>query len=645
MPNRPAFRLLPRVVRRWVSEGWVSAGWVSRGWVSQGWVSQGWVSRARAGMGATRSRASWAAGVLLTAACGAPGGAEAEAETPTPDPSASSVGSADAPGASQVVEVGPERPDELPPDRAKPRVGALGFATTVYAKPSRRSAKLGYLRVGAQVEREAEPAGTRGCRGGWYRIEPRGYVCVGEEATLDVPEGETETGGHPLLRAAAQRPNRDKPLPYRYGFVRSVLPFYLRVPTAKQQFKSEFKLEEHLEWFKEHRDEVQRAGLGALDLAVDIEGRVIANKRLGELGREHNTAELSVGPLFGAEDDDDPPPFWLRDGERLIPNISAFRVPDYAVFADRARRHTGLAFVGSFQAGEHSLKRRFGITTDLRLAPTTKVKPDSASPWHGVELEGSGWNLPLAMVRKRGVQAHRIDDGIATPVAPLARRSVLALSGKVKKVEGERYLQLDDGRYVFHEDVGVAVRPRKFPALSAAGERWVEIDLSEQVLTLWEGTKPVFTTLVSTGRPAIGDPDATTATPRGIFRVYAKHISATMDSDEGVSRRKQRKDGLKPGDEGYIPGKGDGVYGVTLRRGHGLFQLRDVPYIQYFEKQYAIHGAYWHDVFGIARSHGCINLAPTDALRVFKFTANPVPRGWHGVNLTEGRGTAIVIHK
>lgn len=571
----------------------------------------------------------------LLVGCGDEGDTEAEAEAPAG--ATSNEAEAAGPAPAPAVEVGPERPDELPEDKAKPRLGILSFAATVYEKPSSGSEKLGYLRLGAQVERSEEPAGKRGCKGGWYAIQPRGYVCVGEDATLDMD--------HPILRAAAQRPNRNKPLPYRYGFVRAVLPLYLRTPSAKQQFKSEFKLKDHLEWFNENRDEVQKAGLGALDLAVDMDGRVISNKRLGELGRERNTAELSVGPLFGAKADDDPPPFWLRDGKRLIPNISDFKVPEYAVFADRARRHTGLSFVGSFEADEHSLRRRFGITADLRLAPTTKVKPDSASPWHGVELEGTKWSFPLAIVRKRGVQAYKVDDGVASPAGKLKRRATLALAGKVTKVEGEKYYLLKDGRYVFHKDVGIAVTPRKFPRLAKKGEKWIEVDLSEQVLTLWEGTKPVFVTLVSTGRPAIGDPDKTLATPRGIFRVYTKHISATMDSDEGVSRRNQSKAGLKPGDEGYIPGKGDGVYGVTLRRGHGLFQLRDVPYIQYFEKQYALHGAYWHDVFGIARSHGCINLAPADSLRVFKFTSHPVPRGWHGINVPPGKGTAVVIHK
>ena len=43
------------------------------------------------------------------------------------------------------------------------------------------------------------------------------------------------------------------------------------------------------------------------------------------------------------------------------------------------------------------------------------------------------------------------------------------------------------------------------------------------------------------------------------------------------------------------------------------FELRDVPYVQYFHEGYALHAAYWHDRFGIPRSHGCINLSPDNA--------------------------------
>jgi lipoprotein-anchoring transpeptidase ErfK/SrfK len=552
----------------------------------------------------------------------------------------------DASPAARAEEHAAPPADAVPPPEAtptprpaadgRPLLGIRGFAVTVYAEPSTGAKKIGYLRVGAQVPRTDEPVSRKGCRDGWYGVEPAGFVCAGEEATVDLDD--------PLLRAAARRPERDKPLPYRYGFVRAVTPLYVRVPSSQLQHKFEFKLGEHLEWFKEHRAEVEVASLGAADLAVDELGRVIGGKKLGELGMAKNSSEMSVGELFGGHGDEDPWPFWLRDGERLIPNISGFAVPEYAVFADRARRHAGLAFIGTFTTDEQYLKRRFAVTSDLRLAPTTKVKPDAGSPWHGVEI-GGDLQPPFAFVRRRGVQAYKIDGGVATSAGELERRGVERLTGKVTKVEGERYLELADGRWGFAKDLGVVVTPSKWPTVAKKGAKWIEIDLSEQTLVLWNGKTPEFATLVSTGRPAIGDPETDNSTPRGVFQIYSKHVTATMDSDEGIHRENgdTTEKTLKPGDEGYVPEKGDGVYGVTLRRGHGLFVLRDVPYIQYFKKQYAIHGAYWHDVFGIPRSHGCVNLSPADALRVFKWTEPAVPPEWHGINIDDG--TTVVIHK
>jgi len=70
-----------------------------------------------------------------------------------------------------------------------------------------------------------------------------------------------------------------------------------------------------------------------------------------------------------------------------------------------------------------------------------------------------------------------------------------------------------------------------------------------------------------------------------------------------------------------------------------------VPYVQYFHEGYALHSAYWHDHFGVARSHGCINLSPIDAQRVFGFTDPPVPEGWHGTTVDPGRGTTVVVRR
>ena len=112
-----------------------------------------------------------------------------------------------------------------------------------------------------------------------------------------------------------------------------------------------------------------------------------------------------------------------------------------------------------------------------------------------------------------------------------------------------------------------------------------------------------------------GDAQATAA------RLLAAEKAGTKLSADDEIRLKNIKRGRHP------------EYGVTMRRGSGAYELRDVPWIQYFAAGYALHGAYWHDVFGVPRSHGCINLAPIDARYVFMWTEPSVPEGWHGFNV------------
>lgn len=131
----------------------------------------------------------------------------------------------------------------------------------------------------------------------------------------------------------------------------------------------------------------------------------------------------------------------------------------------------------------------------------------------------------------------------------------------------------------------------------SAGERWIDVELETQTLVAYEGARPVFTTLVSTGK---GKEGSTTATPRGTFRIWAKLFTSNMDNLE---------------DEGA----------------HRYYRMEDVPWVQYFSKGVGLHGAFWHRSFGHVRSHGCVNLAPIDAEWLFWWTAPRMPAGWTAV--------------
>ena len=76
------------------------------------------------------------------------------------------------------------------------------------------------------------------------------------------------------------------------------------------------------------------------------------------------------------------------------------------------------------------------------------------------------------------------------------------------------------------------------------------------------------------------------------------------------------------------------------------YSIEDVPFVMYFHRSYAVHGAFWHSNFGVQMSHGCVNLAPIDAKRLFFFLMPNLPRGWHGVWARgDHPGSRVVIHQ
>lgn len=541
------------------------------------------------------------------------------------DPSITTVTSAAAEGAGGAPD------DSGPPVVLSPtkKLASVAMQTNIYAKPSDTAKKLGYLRLGAVVARSEKSYGTEGCPDGWYGVAPKGFVCAGKTASLD-PE-------LPIVKAASVRPDTSKPLPYSYGFIRAVAPLYLRLPSKEEQTQTEFKLAEHLSWWnRKGKDQNGTDHLGANDLAREI---------IPDAPQPPPSTSLGDGALLGGRGDADPPPFWLETGTRKIPNVSGFEVPQTSIFANRVRRHTGIAFVNAFTSGPQFDGRRFAVTVDMRLVPIDKLKPEVGSPFHGVELGEGKAQLPVAFARpcnpnakgtpKPCVRTYRDEDGTLKKTGDvLPTRGFLQLTGIQRKSKGGRYLEAKGGVWVKASDVGVAIVPEQWPQAAEKGEKWVDVSIEDQTLVLWEGKKPVYATVVSTGQDGMEDPKKSKATPRGTFRVKSKHITATMDSNGRSSQS-----------GGAAPTSGESASPTEDDKHAGNFELRDVPYVQYFNDGYALHSAYWHDHFGLARSHGCINLAPIDALRVFRFTEPGVPEGWHGTNVEGGKGTSVVIHK
>ena len=473
-----------------------------------------------------------------------------------------------------------------------PALGAITMAVTIYEKPDRRSEKLGYLRLGATVTRGEKPARTDECRGGYYNVLPKGYVCVDDGATLDMDE--------PLIRARLRHPDRSKPLPYAYAFVRAIAPRYYRLPTEAEQKKNEMSLERHLRSFRRLRDKWNAIDVGSNDVPLDEDGHIA--------GRAPATPpDLNEHEKFGGDGDATVP--WFFQSGRQIPNVSTFQVPDYAVMTNRIARHAGVALIDAFDGpGRH-----FALTTDLRLIPTSKLKPGRGSTFHGVELGDKTLHLPLAFVKRAGgTKLVKPERGGWERQGDLAQYEAIQLTGEARGSGEKRYVETGEGEWLRARDLAIVAKTSKLPSIAKTGEKWIDVGIQQQVLVLYEGSTAVYATMVSTGRDGLGDPKTTYSTPTGTFRIRDKHVTTTMDS---------------------------AIVGAK-------FELNDVPWVQYFKAGYALHAAYWHQEFGRARSHGCINLSPIDAHRIFDWTEPHVPAEWHGASAGEllGEGTRVHIH-
>jgi hypothetical protein len=106
--------------------------------------------------------------------------------------------------------------------------------------------------------------------------------------------------------------------------------------------------------------------------------------------------------------------------------------------------------------------------------------------------------------------------------------------------------------------------------------RWIEVNLFEQTVSVYENNRLVFATMTSTGIDRFW-------TRPGLFHIYKKLEAETMRNS--------------------VPSD--------------FYYLEDVPWTMYFDEERALHGAYWHNGFGYARSHGCVNLSPGDSHWLF----------------------------
>jgi lipoprotein-anchoring transpeptidase ErfK/SrfK len=494
---------------------------------------------------------------------------------------------------------------------------ARAMVVYVYSEPKTSSPKLGEFRAGAEVAASGSPEKGEGCTGLWLPVLPKGYACTEEPNNKLLTQDATD----PIVVATRERrPSVGSGLPYGYAVVRnSGAPFYSRFPTDTEAKVFEADFDSHFR---------------ALDEAEEKEAREGGYPRLRSMPK--GKAELRIEPEPGvlpswATDnrDDDVRAFFSEDfakGKARVPDLAGLTAlkradacdpsdkrPGGCIPLDLARpiKRLGISFIASFATEA----RRFLVTPDLTIMAADRARLVRGTSFQGTQLregeKGEGLSLPIIFPTKAGAKRYTLKGKRLEEAGELGFRVPLEATSKQRKVGGKMYYVLKSGELVLNRDA-VRLDPiRKMPKWGKEGERWIEINLTKQTLLAVDGGTPVYATLVSTGAGGVSEDVEKNpyVTPRGIFRIHTKYTAATMDSKQPEAE----------------------------------FELRDVPYVQYFKDGYALHAAYWHDQFGLPRSHGCINLAPKDAAWLFGFSKPEVPSSWHGAMLPL-RGTVVWIH-
>ncbi|MEI9940011.1 MAG: L,D-transpeptidase family protein [Pseudomonadota bacterium] len=506
------------------------------------------------------------------------------------------AGSAGPAGTEGAPGVGPAAP---PAEYKGPWLAITASAAGVYGEASFEGKKLGYIRNGGRVAVEANTVSKKNCTSGWYKLLGGGYVC-GNLGTTDL--------NHPDVKFATQAPNLDEVLPYPYARnAKNGTPLYKSVPSREQMEKYEPYLkakpedsasEDERSAKKKSRDSSADAGApSALPARLDA--------ALADAGVALPTAQEIADP-------EPEKPWWQRDD--MKDRMHELKLDQLSEDADAilAKRMVSGFYVAVDKTFRWNNRSWYKTTRGL-VTPSDRFWQTTGSKFKGVELT-SDWKLPMGFVfgANKSISSYSIDGDAIKPAKTYEHFAPVQLTGKEQEFHGTKYAETGDGSWVKRAQIR-STSPGPLPVDLKPNERWIDVNLSTQTVVAFEGDKAIYATLISSGRESkIKDKDH--RTPTGEWRIREKHITTTMDGDGSAA--------------GDLP-----------------YSIEDVPYVMYFFRSYATHGAFWHSNFGSQMSHGCVNLSPLDAKYLFFFADPPLPKGWHGVHATDASpGSRVVVH-
>jgi hypothetical protein len=475
--------------------------------------------------------------------------------------------------------VAPETPAQAPsadmPRAPGTIIAALHSPTPIFSRPeipprdpSRVAdekdevVRLGSLRKGQRLPATLTTVKGGRCSEGWYQLAGGGWLC-GRWVTTDLDSKE--------LKDAPHAPFTDRPLPYDYGLnLTNGTPMYRRPPLRRERAIYE---------------------KGLLVGGKTPDDRAVAAKEIasekGEtpwyLADEVKKDQVTLDSLKGES---------ALIEQRMVRGFYVALDDKVYAFAGKMWRTTH----GTYVPFDHILVHQ----------PSTEFE----GIWVGHDDEPR--RLPIAFLLRGSLKIGFSEGEAPKRLDPVSRFTFLSITPRHEIFQGKGYLETKDGFFLREGDVTVG-RTAPAPQDLKPDEKWIDVNLGAQTLVAYEGDKPVFATIISSGRHDDDDKAKDHRTPTGSFRIREKHITTTMDDDSATD---------------------------------GPYSIEDVPWVMYFDKGIALHGAFWHSSFGHEHSHGCVNMLPYDARQIFQWAGPILPEGWHAVRATaENLGTRVVVHE
>ena len=225
--------------------------------------------------------------------------------------------------------------------------------------------------------------------------------------------------------------------------------------------------------------------------------------------------------------------------------------------------------------------RFFNLPDGTWLAVSSRISVPHSYPG-GIELSRTpgnsfGWILPFAAsVETKRTPGFSQQDYTGHSINQYGIVQVYS----TRMVNNEEWDLIAPDEWLEGRYIGM-VTPTTQPPPGVENGRWIEVNLFEQTLAVYDQGKMVYASLIATGV----DPFFTRP---GLFQIDRKLDSTTMSGSFTADRS-------------------------------DFYYLEDVPWTMYYDHARALHGAYWRTAFGYPQSHGCVNLSPADAHWLFNW--------------------------